>query len=169
MILRRTILAGAALPLAAGVARAQGKTAVKITRQPSIIYMPTYIMEAGKLIEAHAATLGAPGLSIEWITFNGGGNATDALLADSVDIVNTGVGNMLLLWDRTRGRVKGIAATCAEPLVLVSREPRIRTLADFQPTDRIAVPTIKVSTQSILLSIAAEKCMARRIPGTSIR
>ena len=158
MISRRTILAGAAsAPLAANAVRAQAKTAIKITRQPSIIYIPTYIMEAGKLIEAHAAKLGAPGLAVEWITFNGGGNATDALLADSVDMVNTGVGNMLLLWDRTRGRVKGVVATCAEPLVLVSRDPRIKTLADFRPGDKIAVPTIKVSTQSILLSIAAEK------------
>lgn len=157
MLSRRTILAGAtAAPFAAGRALAQGKAAIKITRQPSIIYMPTFIMEAGKLIEAHAAKLGAAGLSVEWITFNGGGSATDALLADSVDMVNTGVGNMLLLWDRTRGRVKGVVATCAEPLVLVTRDPRIKTLADFRPGDKIAVPTIKVSTQSILLSIAAE-------------
>ncbi len=166
MISRRTILAGvAAVPLAAGTARAQGKTAIKITRQPSIIYMPTFIMEAGKLMEGHAARLGAPGLSVEWVTFNGGGASTDALLADSVDMVNTGVGNMLLLWDRTRGRVKGVVATCAEPLVLVSRDPRIKTLADFRPGDKIAVPTIKVSTQSILLSIAAGKMFGKADAG----
>ncbi len=159
MMKRRGVLGGAAALAAAGVAagpaRAQAKTSIKITRQPSIIYMPTFVMEAQGLIEAHAAKLGVPGLKAEWVTFNGGGAATDALLADAVDMVNTGVGNMLLLWDRTRGRVKGIVATCAEPLVLVSREPRIRTLADFGPADRIAVPTVKVSTQAILLSIAA--------------
>ena len=166
MISRRTVLAGTGgLTLAPRLGRAQGKSAIKITRQPSIIYMPTYIMEAGKLFEEHAARLGVPGLSVEWITFNGGGGATDALLAESVDMVNTGVGNMLLLWDRTRGRVKGIVATCAEPLVLVSREPRIRSLADFRSGDKIAVPTIKVSTQSILLSIAAEKMFGKADAG----
>lgn len=121
-------------------AGAQSKASIKITRQPSIIYMPTFIMETMGLIEAHAAKLGTSGLKVEWVTFNGEGAATDALLADGVDMVNTGVGNMLLLWDRTRGRMKGIIATRAEPLMLVTREPRIKTLADFGPADRIAVP-----------------------------
>ena len=155
MMKRRGVLGGAAALAVAGTPRAQTKTSIKITRQPSIIYMPTFVMEAQGLIEAHAAKLGTPGVKAEWVTFNGGGAATDALLADAVDMVNTGVGNMLLLWDRTRGRVKGIVATCAEPLVLVSREPRIKALADFGPADRIAVPTVRVSTQAILLSIAA--------------
>ena len=156
MLGRRALVAGAAAIYPAW-ARAQQKRAIRVARQPSIIYMPTYIMETEKLIEAHAARLGVPGVTVEWITFNGGGGVTDALLADGVDLANTGVGNMLLLWDRTKGRVKGIAATCAEPLVLISRNPRIRTLADFRPGDKIAVPTIKVSTQAILLSMAAER------------
>lgn len=150
-----------ALALAAtsvgGAAWGQAKSEIKITRQPSIIYMPTHIMEAEKLVEKHAAALGVPNLKVEWITFSGGGNSTDALLAGSIDVVNTGMGNMLLLWDRTRGGVKGIVATCAEPLTLVTREARIKTLADIRPTDRIAVPTVKVSTQAILLQIAAAK------------
>lgn len=155
MIPRRTLLAATAATATLATPRARAATTVRITRQPSIIYMPTYIMEAQALIEKHAATLGVPGVSVQWTTFNGGGAATDALLAGSVDMVNTGVGNMLLLWDRTHGRVKAFVATCAEPLVLVSRDPRIKSLADFRPTDRIAVPTIKISTQAVLLSIAA--------------
>jgi len=157
MIDRRGLLVAALAAGATRAATAQEKTAVKITRQPSIIYMPTYIMEAQGLIERQAAALGVPGLKLEWITFNGGGAATDALLADAVDMVNTGVGNMLLLWDRTRGRVKGIVATCAEPLVLISRDPRIQKLEDFGPNDRIAVPTVRVSTQAIIMQIAAVK------------
>ena len=156
MLKRRGVLGGAAaLAMTPGKAQPQTRTGIKITRQPSIVYMPTFVMEVQGLIEAQATKLGAPSLRVEWVTFNGGGAATDALLADAVDMVNTGVGNMLLLWDRTRGRVKGVVATCAEPLVLVTREPRIKTLADFGPADRIAVPTVRVSTQAILLSIAA--------------
>ncbi len=102
-------LAGGVL-LSASV-HAQQKLEIRITRQPSIIYMPTYVMEANHLIEARAAALGVPDLKVDWINFNGGGNATDALLSNSIDVVNTGVGNMLLLWDRTRGGVKGIVAT----------------------------------------------------------
>ena len=143
--------------LLAPPARAQEKTEIKITRQPSIIYMPTYIMEANHLIESRAAALGVPNLKVEWVNFNGGGNATDALLSNSVDIVNTGVGNMLLLWDRTRGGVKGIVATSAEPLILITRNPAIKTLRDYTPQDKIALPTVRISTQAILLQIACEE------------
>ncbi len=86
---------------------------------------------------------------------HGGGSQTDALLAGNVDIVNTGTGNLLLLWDRTRGGVKGIVATSALPLLLVSRDPKIRTIKDIGPGDKVAVPTVKVSTQAILLQMAA--------------
>jgi len=146
------VLLALALPCAAG---AQVATSMKLTRQPSVIYLPTYVMEQRQLIEKHAAALGAPGLTVEWLTFAGGGNATDAMLAGSIDVVNTGPGNMLMLWDRTRGGVKGIIATSALPLVLVSRDPRLHTLRDFTETDKIAVPTVRVSTQAVLLQIAA--------------
>ncbi|MBC7800802.1 MAG: ABC transporter substrate-binding protein, partial [Gemmatimonadaceae bacterium] len=128
---------------------------MKVTRQPSIIYMPTYVMEQQKLVEKRAAALGVPGLAVEWITFSGGGNATDAMLAGSIDVINSGPGNMLLLWDRTRGGVKGIIATSALPLILVSRDPRIKSLDDFKEADKIAVPTVRVSTQAVLLQMAA--------------
>jgi len=138
-------------------AGAQQKAEISITRQPGILYLPSHVMEKQKLIEKQAEKLGVPGLRIEWITFTGGGAQTDALLAGNVDVVNTGVGNLLLLWDRTKGGVKGIVANSALPLALITRNPNIRTLKDFGPNDRIAVPTVKVSTQAILLQMAAEK------------
>jgi len=153
-MLTRLILAAILALAAPGALHAQAPV-IRITRQPAIIYMPTYVMEAQKLVEKHAAALGAPPVTTEWLTFAGGGNATDAMLAGSIDVVNTGPGNLLLLWDRTKGGVKGIAASSALPLTLISRDPRIKTLRDFTETDRIAVPTIKVSTQAVLLQIAA--------------
>jgi hypothetical protein len=58
---------------------------------------------------------GLPEVKTKWITFSGGGAQTDALLSGGVDMVNTGVGNLLLLWDRTKGGVKGIVASSALP------------------------------------------------------
>ena len=150
---RRWLLA--AVMATVGTAAHAQAPQIRITRQPSIIYMPTYVMESLKLVEKHAAALGAPPVVAEWLTFAGGGSATDAMLAGSIDVVNTGPGNLLLLWDRTRGQVKGIAASSALPLVLVTRDPRIKTLRDYGPTDKIAVPTVRVSTQAVLLQIAA--------------
>ncbi|MEY9220965.1 ABC-type nitrate/sulfonate/bicarbonate transport system ATPase subunit [Bradyrhizobium ottawaense] len=141
--------------LAASPARAQQKSEIALSRQPGIFYMPSHIMEKLKLIEKHAASLGLAGVTTKWITFSGGGAQTDALLAGGVDILNTGTGNLLLLWDRTRGGVKGIVATSAQPMTLISRDANIKSIRDFGPSDKIAVPTVKVSTQAIVLQIAA--------------
>ena len=131
------------------------KTEILLSRQPGIFYMPTHIIEKQKLIEKHAAALGLSGVTTKWITFSGGGAQTDALLSGGVDILNTGTGNLLLLWDRTRGGVKGIVATAALPMTLISRDANIKSIKDFGPADKIAVPTVKVSTQAIVLQIAA--------------
>ena len=120
-------------------------------------FLPTHLMQRRRLVEAHAARLGIPDARAEWADFAGGGNATDAMLAGSIDVVNAGPGNMLLLWDRTRGGVRGIVSNSALPAVLVTRDDRLRTLSDYGPSDRIAVPTILVSTPAILLQIAAER------------
>ena len=147
----------AALALCAGTALAQQKTEITITRQPGILYLPSHVMEKQKLIEQEAAKQGVPNVVVHWINLSGGGAQTDALLSGNVDVVNTGVGNLLLLWDRTKGGVKGIVANSALPLTLVTRNPDIKSLKDYGPNDRIAVPTLKVSTQAILLQMAAEK------------
>lgn len=133
------------------------KNELSITRQNGILYLPTHVMEKQKLIEQQAAKMGMPGVTVNWMTFNGGGAQTDALLAGGVDVVNTGLGNLLLLWDRTRGGVKGIITISSQPLIMITRDPKIKSLKDFGPTDKIAVPTIKVSTQAILLQMASGK------------
>lgn len=163
MINRRQVLAGATTLAAAALtgastgASAQPKTEISVSRQPGILYMPSHVIEKRMLIEKHAERLGLPGTSVKWFSFNSGGAQQDALLSGGVDIINTGTSNLLLLWDRTKGGVKGIVVTTAMPLVLVSRDPRIKTLADFGPGDKIAVPTIKVSTQAVLLQMAASQ------------
>lgn len=159
MINRRQVLAGAttlAATVSAG-ASAQPKAEISISRQPGILYMPSHVIEKQNLTEKHAERLGLPGTSVKWFSFNSGGAQQDALLSGGVDIINTGTGNLLLLWDRTKGGVKGIAATSAMPLVFISRDPRIKTLADIGPGDKIAVPTVKVSTQAVLLQMAASQ------------
>ncbi|MGB6105077.1 MAG: ABC transporter substrate-binding protein [Pusillimonas sp.] len=138
-------------------AGAQEKTEITITKQPSILYLPALVMQKQELIEKKAAEEGLKDLKVNWRSFSGGGAATDALLSDNVEIVNSGVGNLLLLWDRTKGKVKGITTNSALPLALISRDPKINSLKDFGPTDKIAVPTVRVSTQAILLQMAAEK------------
>ncbi|HSC23405.1 MAG TPA: ABC transporter substrate-binding protein, partial [Casimicrobiaceae bacterium] len=76
---------------------AQQKSEISITRQPGILYLPSHVMEKQRLIEKEAARLGVPDLKVTWAQLAGGGAQTDALLSGNVDVVNTGVGNLLLL------------------------------------------------------------------------
>ena len=161
MFSRRRFLstaAAASLPLAvAHRAAAQSRPVIRIARIQGINFLPTYVMQRRRLVEQQAARLGMADVRVEWIDFAGGGTATDAMLAGSVDAVSAGPGNLLLLWDRTRGQVKGIVSHSALPAVLISRDPRLRAITDYGPDDRIAVPTVLVSTQAILLQMAAAK------------
>jgi NitT/TauT family transport system substrate-binding protein len=111
-------------------------------------------MEKLGLVEKHAERLGLGKIAVKWTTFSNGGAQTDALLSGNVDISNAGLGNMLLLWDRTKGGVKGIIGTAALPQLLVTRNPAIKSLRDVGPSDKIAVPTVKVSTQATLIQMA---------------
>ncbi len=153
--LATAIALATAMLLAMPAAQAQQKSSVSITRQPGIIYLPSLVMEKQQLIEKAAAGLGVPGVTVQWLNFSSGGAQTDALLSGNVDVVNTGVGNLLLLWDRTKGGIKGIVANSALPLVLVSRDPKIHSIKDIGPDDKVAVPTVRISTQAILLQMAA--------------
>jgi len=157
VIQRRQAIIGASAALAMTGSRAfaQAKTEITLSRQPGIIYLATHGIEKQQLIEKHAAAFGVKGVTAKWVSFSNGGAQQDALLSGNVDVINTGTGPLLLMWDRTRGGVKGIVASSALPLMLITRDPRIQSLTDFGEGDKIAVPTVRVSTQAILLQIAA--------------
>jgi len=130
---------------------------LRITYQPSIIYLPVIVMRHEKLIEKAGASAGMPELKANYSIFGGGGAAIDALLSGNIDIITSGVSNMLLLWDRTKGGVKGYAQSSATPLWLITTNPKVKTLRDLAEGDKIALPTVKISSQAILLQIAARK------------
>jgi NitT/TauT family transport system substrate-binding protein len=130
---------------------------LRITKQPSIIYLPLVVMEQNKLFEKHARAAGLGDSTAKWITFNSGGAATDALLSNSVDLVTSGVSNLLLLWERTKGEVNGVTSVGGLPMLLVTRDPNVKALSDFSDKDKIAVPTVKVSSQAMVLKMALEK------------
>jgi NitT/TauT family transport system substrate-binding protein len=130
---------------------------LRITKQPGALFTPTILMEQGKLIEKHAAAAGLKDFKASWVTLSSGGAATDALLAGSVDVVTSGVTNMLLLWGKTNGDVKSIAGVSGLPFKLITRNPKIQTIKDFTQADRIALPTVRVSIQAMTLGIALQK------------
>jgi NitT/TauT family transport system substrate-binding protein len=130
---------------------------IRISKQYGLPYLSVVVAEQNQLIEKHAKALGLGDVKVTWATIGSGGTSTDALLAGNLDFVTSGISNMLLLWSRTGGQVKALGATAAVPLIMVTRNPDVKTIADLSEKDKIAVPTVKVSMQSTILGIAAEK------------
>lgn len=158
-LLRRVLLgAGACLLLAAAVpAHAAETKEFRIARQPGLVYLQAVLMEERKLIEKHAAALGMSDVTMKWSVITSGGVVTEAILSNTVDLAVTGVSNLLLAWSRTNGGIKSVAGVAGMPQVLITRNPAIKTIQDFGPNDRIAVPTIKASMQAMILGMALEQ------------
>ena len=57
----------------------------------------------------------------------------------------------------TSNEVKGVMGLNVSPLMLVVRDPNIKSLKDFKENHRIALPAVKVSNQAIILQMAAAK------------
>ena len=130
---------------------------ITISKQYGLPYLAVVLLEQNRLIEKHAKAAGLGDIKVNWVTIGSGGTSTDSLLAGNLNFVTSGISNMLLLWSRTGGQVKAVSAVAAVPLILVTRNPGVKTIADFSEKDKIAVPTVKVSMQSTILGIAAEK------------
>jgi NitT/TauT family transport system substrate-binding protein len=132
-------------------------SAIRISKLYGLPFLSVVVVEQNRLIEKHAKALGLGDVKVDWVTIGGGGTATDLLLAGKLDFVTSGISIALVLWSRTHGQVKALAATGAVPLLMVTRNPNVKTIADLTGKDKIAVPTVKVSMQSTILGIASER------------
>ena len=128
-----------------------------VSRQPGLVYLPIMVMEQEHLIEKQAKAHGLGDLKVTFTVFNSGGAANDALLSGNVDLVTSGATNLLTAWSATNGGIKGVAGDGALPMFLITRNPNVKTIQDFSAVDKIAVPTVRVSTQALVLQMAAEK------------
>jgi NitT/TauT family transport system substrate-binding protein len=98
-------------------------TEFHIARQPGIVYLQPVLMEENKLVEKHAAALGLNDLKVRWSIITSGGVMTEALISGSIDMAVTGLSNMLLLWDKTKGGVKTVAGVAGTSFLLLTRNP----------------------------------------------
>jgi len=157
------VKAFAILALAAGTATSVAATEVsKVTlaKQYGIGSLTFIVMEKQKLYEKALAAenIGHP-VSVEWVKFTGGAMMNDAILSGNLSFALAGVGPLATMWAKTRGNleVMGVCAANSMPMLLNTRNPRVKTLTDFTDKDHIALPGVKVSIQAILLEMAAAK------------
>ena len=156
---RRRALAAASLLAMPSIARAD-VTHLRMSHGYSTGYLPMMVMRDQHLLEKHAARAGLGTITIDWRVEDGGNIINDAMLAGVLDIAGIGVPGYLVLHDRTVGKkqeVIGISALNTGSLWLNSVNPRLKSLADYGPGDRIALPGIKTSYAAVVLEMAVAK------------
>ncbi len=156
---RRTFTFGAiAAALAAPQAHAEA-TKLSVANQFGVGYMQFMIMQDQKLVEKHAKAAGLGDVTVEWATFRSSDVMNDALISGSVNFVCLGIPGIITIWSKTKGSidVKAAAGLNESPLMLLVRDPDIKSIKDFKDNHKIAIPAVKVSMQAIMLQMAAAK------------
>src|SRR3977135_502531 len=159
--MKASSLAGATVALAVAIvagAMPAAAAEIRLAEQFSMGYLQFNVMKRDKLIEKYAEQRGLKDFKVSWQRFNGPVAMNEALLSGSTDIVSGGVPGLITLWDKTQGtsfEVKGICALSSQPFLLNTANPDIKSVKDFTERDRIAVPSIKVSVQAVVLQMAA--------------
>jgi NitT/TauT family transport system substrate-binding protein len=141
---------------------------VRFGIQYGLTYLPFAIMEHERLVEKHAAKAGLAEPVVTYFRAAGGDTLNDGLISGNLDFVATGIPSFLKLWSRGHGKIdiKGLASYGYSPIVLMTRNPAVHSVKDFTDRDRIALPAVGTSVQSIFLQMAAEKAFG---PGQSGR
>ncbi len=132
---------------------------IRIAQQFGISYLPLILMKSQGLVEQAAERAGLPRPTVTWAQVSGAAAMNDALISGSLDFAAAGVPPMIITWAKTRSSLKmmGVAALGSMPNLLLTSNPKIRTLADFGPSDRIALPAVKIGSQAIYLQMGAEQ------------
>jgi sulfonate transport system substrate-binding protein len=140
-------------------ARAEANT-IRLAKQFGIAYMQFMVMEDQKMIEKHAKAAGLGDVKAEFNQFRSSDVMNDALLSGSVDFVCLGIPGIITIWSKTKGtpiEVRAASGLNVSPLILLSRDPNIKSIKDFKDGHKIAMPAVKVSMQAIMLQMAAAK------------
>ena len=156
----RKLAAAALVAVAIGGAAQAEVTEVRMSKQFGLPYLPMIVIEAQKLIEKNAAAAGLGEVKTSWTQRAGPAAELDALLAGQADFIGPGVPTLATIWDKTVGtpqEARALIAMQSMPYVQVTRNPNVKTIADFTDRDKIALPAVKLTGHAIALEMEAAK------------
>jgi len=153
MIRRRPFLASAAAAAsfaAFDAARAQAPGKLVIATQPGLGYAPMVVVKQKRWLEE-----AVPGLQVEWKVISSSVAIREAMLAGEVQIGCGSVAPFLI--GRDRGfRTRLIAVLNTVDLWLLTNDPRVQSVRDFRPGDKVAV-VAPDTNQAFVLRRAAQQ------------
>jgi NitT/TauT family transport system substrate-binding protein len=155
-----TVAGGISLIAAPAVVRAQAPLKVTFAQQRGLLYLPVDVMVNGGILQKEADKLGLGKIEASATALSGPGPVLDAILSGAADYGTAALPSLLTLWERTRGsanEVKAVGTVSNGAMTLYTINPNVKTIADFKETDRIAVPTVRLSFNAMMLQMAADE------------
>jgi len=132
-------------------------TTLRISRPLDLSVLPLLVMEHEHLIERVAEAMNLGTVTVTWNTATKP-DAPAELTGGQADLATVDLAAFLLAADASAGtasEIRGVGAVAQRPYVLVTRNDAVRTIRDFNNTDRIAVPDVKASGPAVMLEMAA--------------
>ncbi len=154
------VAGGVSLLAAPTVVRAQAPLTVTFVQQRGLLYLPVDEMVSGGILQKEATKLGLGKVDATVKTLSGPAPVIDALLSGSADYGTAALPSLLTLWDKTHGtpnEVKAVGTVSNGAMVLYTINPNVKKISDFTEKDRIAVPSVRISFNAMMLEMASEK------------
>jgi len=163
-IVLQTLAAGAAgaaglLP-ASNLSAADDRNVVRFAQQPGFLYLPVDTMITGGLLQKAADKAGIGKINATTNILSSPAAVNDALLSGAADYGTISLATFLTLWEKTRGtpnEMRALGCMANGAMTLYTINPNVKTLKDFTAEDKIAVPAVKLSFNSLMMQMAAEK------------
>jgi len=151
----------AGMTMAASTATLAETNEVRFAQQFGLLYLPMHVVVDKKMVQACAKEKGLGDVKVSMHRFSGGAAVNQALLSSNVDFAAGGIGPLLKLWDKTKGRlnVRAMTNLSAMPLKLNTNDKRVKKIEDYVglKDHKISTPSVKVSIQAVILQMAAKK------------
>lgn len=154
------VAGGASLLAAPAVVRAQAARKVVFAQQRGLLYIPVDVMVSAGILQKEADKLGLGKIEATATALSGPGPVLDAILSGAADYGTAALPSLLTLWEKTKGtanEVKAVGTVSNGAMTLYTINPNVKSIKDFKDTDRIAVPTVRLSFNAMMLQMLAEK------------
>jgi NitT/TauT family transport system substrate-binding protein len=145
---------------APSILRADTPLTVKFAQQRGLLYLPVDMMVSGGVLQKTADKMGLGKVDASVTTLSGPGPVIDAILSGAADYGTAALPSLLKLWEKTKDTanpVKAVGTVSNGAMTLYTTNPNVHSIADFTDKDRIAVPTVQISFNAMMLQMAAEK------------
>ena len=159
--LRRSLLMASAVALLALCPQrtAASEDTIRIAQQFGLSYLPLQVAIDRKLFEKHASAAGVQNPKVEIAKLASGAAVNDAIISGSIDVAMAGLTVLINLWDKTTGGanvVKGLMAIADTPIYFNTVDPKIKSIKDYAPTDKIGMTAGRTQHAVVLQMAAAE-------------